>query len=110
VNDEEFKAGLESLDPCAISYRRIMNVLAGWQDDKERLFEAKWRIPLGLLLAINHDECLQDIKNVADKYPEFIPLILKSAKEHRQGWLTRGWTHYETDAYKAAMKEIESRI
>jgi len=112
MEDEEFNKNFDAL--CSLGgilfYTPLMHSLAECQNDEERQHTAAWRIPFSLLCALQNEQCLQDIKNVAEKYPELIPPIVEAAKGLRKDRLTRGWTDYETDTYKQVIMELENRI
>jgi len=93
-----------------LAYAPLMQKLKeSAQDAGERKRVAINYLPIALSCALQNDECLQDIKNVAEAYPDLISDILTSAINLRKDKHLSSWTNYESNLYKDFIKKLENQ-
>jgi len=102
---------LIELEPGGVmAYVPLMRKLKECGDDKNRRKEvALSYLPMALLCALQNEECLQDIKNVAEKFPELAPAIFTCAIKLRNDKSTQSWTQYESAKYKDFIASVANR-
>jgi len=93
-----------------LSYTPLMRELEeSAQDTGERKRIALQYLPFALLCALQNDECLQDIKNVGEMYPDLITDIFTSAINLRNDEHFGGWTNYESVYYQTFINDMKYR-
>lgn len=94
-----------------MAYTPLMFRLKECGDDVDKRMETiLHRLPVALLCALQNEECLQDIKNVGEKYPELLPVIFSCAMGLRSDKRLKEWTKYESADYKDFISGIGNRI
>ncbi|MBM2824657.1 MAG: hypothetical protein HW402_321 [Dehalococcoidales bacterium] len=106
--DKDFLDELNKLDTGGVlAYTLLLFILEECEDDADRRREVAIRLlPSALLCALQDQECLQDIKNVGEKFPELLPLISTHAIKLRGDKSFRDWTKYESANYREYISSI----
>jgi len=114
LSPEDWYQGLldaEASSGGVLAYTPLMNMLRDRPDDKgERKRVAAQHLPIALSCALQNDECLQDIKNVAETYLDLIPDILACALNLRKDKLFGEWTKYESKPYKDFIVSLDNKM
>jgi hypothetical protein len=112
VFDEKLRRELTELEPGGvIAYTPLMVKLEECADDP-----AEWRrivvprLPYALGCALQDAVSLQDIRKVADRYPELVPDILTAALKLRMDSGFRDWTERESTEYRAFVSKLEELV
>jgi hypothetical protein len=77
-------------------------------DYRERKEIAIEYLPTILTLSFHEHECLQDVINVGDRYPELVPEILTCALNLRRKYSEK--TDYEMQEYKDFITGLEQKV
>ena len=110
--DKDFVDNLNKPAPSGvIAYTSLMSRLEQCEDDANKRFEKILnKLPGALLCALQNDECLQDIKNVGEKYPDLLPAIFACALGLRNNKKLKEWKACESASYKDLITSIGNRI
>jgi hypothetical protein len=94
-----------------LSYTPLMSMLQeSSQDSGERKRIAVRYLPMALSCALQNLECLQDIKNVAETYPDLVSAIITCAHNLRKDKSFGSWTAYESTEYKDFIIKLENSV
>lgn len=112
MSDKDFLDELNELDPGGVlAYTPLMHKLEeNGYTVAERKDIAISYLPIVLSCALQNNDCLDDIKNVAEKYPELIPEILTAALNLRNDKNFKEWTKYESKGYGEFVSTLEKVI
>jgi predicted ester cyclase len=89
-----------------IVYTPLMMKLEVINDVDERRQIAIRYLPVSLLCASQNDQCLKDVKNVSEAFPDLLPIIFTCATELRSDKRFGDWTKYESTNYKDFISSI----
>lgn len=106
--DKDLSKKREEIEPIGVmAYTSLMSILARCQDDVDsRTGAILHKLPTALLAALQNEECLQDIKNVGEKYPDLLPIIFAYAFGLRNNKKLNEWMKYESVNYREYIDNI----
>ncbi len=115
-NEWLFKRNNESWRPInsdssgGLTYKPLIGKLEGINSPEGRRQTASKSLPMALLCAIQDNQCLSDIRNVANQYPHLIPEIVIADHDLRLNSKYHEWMDYETKDYKSFIMQMYSRF
>ena len=92
---------VESEPQGVLAYTPLLLKLDDCNGDTNCIREvATKRITVSLLCALQEDTCLQDIRQVVQRYPDLKLMIYECALKLRQDKKLKNWAEHESQEYK----------